>query len=250
MNKIISSAIAVSAITVSTVFGSSLVNLNVLPAQAQKNYCGPENSRTGSFLTRVGIAPWGQLFSPACQEHDECYIRVDRNIPGETKTRCEEQFKTNLYSLCKSLPLRNQGDCIGKATLMVKAVKELGLASGSVKGRYGLKVINVISRRISNRLGDDEIEICVSVRNDGNIRTEWKLALLNQKGQTIDVEPDAYQQNITEGETNKLCVNTEFSLESIRTLGGRATVVVSIDDKEGSPKKLREVYRKTISVPR
>jgi hypothetical protein len=244
MNKIISSAI------ISTIFGSSLFNLNVLPAQAQKNYCGPENSRIGSLLTRVAITPWGQLFSPACQQHDECYTRVDRNIPGETKTRCEEQLKINLYSLCKSLPLPHQGDCNGTAKFMVKVVTEAGLVTGSVKGRYGLKVINVISRRISNRLGDDEIEICVGVRNDGNIRTEWKLALLNQKGQTIDVEPDTYQQNITEGETNKLCVNTEFSPESIRTLGGRATVVVSIDDKEWSPKKLREVYRKTISVPR
>lgn len=42
MNKIISSAIAVSAITVSTVFGLSLVNVNILPAQAQKS----SNSKT------------------------------------------------------------------------------------------------------------------------------------------------------------------------------------------------------------
>jgi hypothetical protein len=42
MNKIISSAIAVSAITVSTVFGSSIGNVNILPAQAQKS----SNSKT------------------------------------------------------------------------------------------------------------------------------------------------------------------------------------------------------------
>ena len=83
MNKIISSAIAVSAITVSTVFGLTLVN--VLPSQAQDQ----ANGCTG--------AP-DLYFTDACNSHDWCY-----SYSEAPKASCDKVFLSDMQNTCNTL---------------------------------------------------------------------------------------------------------------------------------------------------
>ncbi|GCL39351.1 hypothetical protein SR1949_44770 [Sphaerospermopsis reniformis] len=84
MNKIISSAIAVSAITVSTVFGSTLVN--VLPSQAQDQADGCTN------------VPDFKIFTDACNSHDWCY-----SYSEAPKASCDKVFLSDMQNTCNTL---------------------------------------------------------------------------------------------------------------------------------------------------
>ncbi|MTJ18937.1 MULTISPECIES: phospholipase A2 [unclassified Dolichospermum] len=81
MNKIISSAIAVSAITVSTVFGLTLVN--VLPAQAEADGC-------------TGVPDF--KFTDACNSHDTCY-----SYSEAPKASCDKVFLKDMQNTCNTL---------------------------------------------------------------------------------------------------------------------------------------------------
>ncbi|MBD1211723.1 MAG: hypothetical protein H9534_03020 [Dolichospermum circinale Clear-D4] len=107
MNKIISSAIAVSAITVSTVFGSSLVN--VLPAQAQADGC----TNAPDFY-----------FTDACNSHDTCY-----SYSEAPKASCDKGFLSDMQNTCNTLftpnTLKHKG-CLTLANTYYKGVVKYG----------------------------------------------------------------------------------------------------------------------------
>ena len=46
----------------------------------------------------------------------------------------------------------------------------------------------VLTFEIYDRWSDDELQVCVTVRNDGNLATEWDLVLL------IDTLPDRIRE--------------------------------------------------------
>lgn len=107
MNRVISSAIAVSAITISSIFGLSLVKVQPVLAQ----------SKTG--CTYVPDKPLGFPFDEACNSHDKCY-----DFSEVPKSSCDESFKRELLSICDQFSGLKRRTCRGIASLY-----RLGLTS-------------------------------------------------------------------------------------------------------------------------
>ena len=83
---------------------------------------------------------------------------------------------------------------------------------------HSVKVKKVEVMRIDDTLSDDELQVCVTVQNDGNIDTEWDLVLLGKGDSIVDTEPDAYERNIAIGKTDKECVTTNNIPKSVSDL--------------------------------
>ena len=131
MNKIISSAIAVSAITVSTVFGLSLVNVNILPAQAQKS----SNSKTWYIRYTTFIA--GKIVKVPGREK---WLRGDnREFNVDAKSY---RTRTDVTIVCKTgsnnVTMR---PFIGKSTEVTSDGKVVDSAIASSNG-IKLKIIH------------------------------------------------------------------------------------------------------------
>ncbi len=223
--------------------------LSLKPAFAG-NGCGPQNSTTGYILTKYFLYPYNDRFKPACDQHDTCY---DLTSSGKTKEQCDNEFRQNLYRICedRSLWQKLSEDVVGyitnpklwgtgltepckrQADYAVWAVSTLG--ESSVSGAiYSLKVQNVKVKRIDDWWGDDELSVCVTVKNDGNLNTEWDLVLLKKNGEIADTEPDTYERNIAVGATDTECVTTNNDPSvSVSNLSNPAKVVVRVDDYSG-----------------
>jgi hypothetical protein len=224
-------------------------SLSLQPAYAG-NGCGPQGSTTGYILTKYFLFPYNDRFKPACDEHDTCYNLTNS---GKTKEQCDNEFRQKLYRVCEDRNLWQKlsedvvgyitnpklwgtgltGPCKRQADYAVWAVSTLGESSvsGSI---YSLKVQNVRVKRIDDWWGDDELSVCVTVKNDGNLNTEWDLVLLKKNGEIADTEPDSYERNIAVGAADTECVTTNNdSSVSVSDLGNPAKVVVRFDDYLG-----------------
>ena len=225
-------------------------SLTINPVQASSvEYCGPDNSAAGRNATKFFLYPFGSTFDPACKKHDRCYGELTTN--GKTKEQCESEFKRDLYALCEDRSLSQKisqdlfgmitnpklwgigltGACKRQADYAAWAVGRFGESAlqSAKQAVYSIKVVKVEATRINDRLNDDELKVCVSVLNDGNLATEWDLVLLNKKGRIVDTEPDTYERNIKVGQTDRECVSTRGTTSSISDLGSQARVVVRID---------------------
>lgn len=109
------------------------------------------------------------------------------------------------------------------------------LGESSVSGAiYSLKVKDVKVKRIVGIWSDDELSVCVTVKNDSNLDTEWDLVLLKKDGNIADVEPDTYERNIKVGQIDEECVTTNNDpTVSISDLGNPAQLAVRVDDYPG-----------------
>ncbi len=217
------------------------------------NGCGPQGSTTGYLLTKYFLFPYNDRFKPACDQHDTCYNLTNS---GQTKEQCDSQFRQNLYRICEDRNLWQKvsedifgfitnpkifllggigltSPCKRQADYATWAVSSLGESSvsGSI---YSLKVQNVSVKRIDDWWGDDELSVCVTVKNDSNLNTEWDLVLLKKNGGIADTEPDTYERNIAVGATDTECVTTNNDPSvSVSDLGNPAKVVVRVDDDPG-----------------
>jgi hypothetical protein len=221
-----------------------------MPEARAGNGCGPQNSTVGYGMTKFFLYPYNGLFAPACEEHDTCYNLTNS---GKTKEQCDDEFKHNLYRVCEDRSIWKKlsqdvfgyvtnpklwgvglsGPCKRQADYAVWAVSSLGEPSvfGAI---YSLKVKDVKVKRIDDSLSDDELSVCVTVENDGNIATEWDLVLLTKNGGIADTEPDTHERNIAVGKTDKECVTTNNDpTVSVSDLGNPAKLVVRIDDYQG-----------------
>lgn len=221
------------------------------PVSSKVAGCGPQDSAIASTAAKFFIFPYGDVFLPACQEHDKCYFL---NTSGKTKTQCEQEFRQNLYKACndRSLTEKLSNDFLGyitnpklwgtaspisacekQANYAVWAVTTFG-ESSVVGAVHSLKVKKVEVMRIDDTFSDDELRVCVTVQNDGNIDTEWDLVLLGKGTSIVDTEPDVYERNIAIGKTDKECVTTNNIPQSVSDLRSPANVVVRLDDVVGA----------------
>jgi hypothetical protein len=230
--------------------------LTVKPAQAESiQYCGPDNNSAIKAYVIYLLYPYDETFNPACKNHDKCYGELRSN--GKTKEQCESEFKRDLYQQCENRSLYEKISedlfglitniklwgtatslskaCKRQADFAVWAVSQFGENPLRDTGQalYSMKVVKVEANRIYDQFSDDELKVCVTVRNDGNLATEWDLVLLDKKGGIVDTEPDTYERNINVGQTDKECVSTRGTTSSISNLGANAKVVLRIDDKPG-----------------
>lgn len=232
----------------------TLLNIQTVRAESVR-YCGPDNSPTAKKMTKILLFPYGETFDPACKKHDKCYDELKSN--GKTKEKCELEFQQNLYQQCenRSLSEKLSQDLLGvvtnsklwgsqaglseacrrQANWAVWGVSQFGESALRATGQtlYSLKVVKVEANRIVDRFSDDELEVCVTVRNDGNLATEWDLVLLSQTGGIVDTEPDTHERNIKVGQTDRVCVGTRGTKSSISDLGSKAKILVRVDDTPG-----------------
>jgi hypothetical protein len=248
--KVTSIALA-SLLTAANTIAAGL--LTVKPAQAESvQYCGPANNPKVANLVRFFLFPYVKTFNPACKNHDKCYEELRSN--GKTREICDLEFKRDLYKQCenRSLSQKISQDIFGVITnpklgigltrpcksqadyayWFVSGIGEWPLGDAG-QSLYSLKVVKVEANRIKDRFSDDELKVCVTLRNDGNLATEWDLVLLDKKGGIVDTEPDTYERNIKVGQTDKECVSTRGTTSSISDLGTNAQVVIRIDDSLG-----------------
>ncbi|MEW6493438.1 MAG: hypothetical protein AB1589_13175 [Cyanobacteriota bacterium] len=224
-------------------------SLSLQPAYAG-NGCGPQGSTTGYILTKYFLFPYNDRFKPACDQHDACY---NLNVSLQDQAQCDTKFRDELYRICEDRSLWQKlsedtfgfitnpkifllggiglsSPCKRQADYAVWAVSKFG--SSAVNGAiYSLKVQNVRVQRIDDWWGDDELSVCVTVKNDGNVNTEWDLVLLKKNGDIADTEPDTYERNIAIGSTDSQCVTTNNDPSvSVSDLGNPAKVAVRVDD--------------------
>jgi hypothetical protein len=245
---------ALSVITFSYISNLS-INQNAIQlpsAQAASGHCGPSGSAAGTAATKFFLFPYYATFDPACKQHDICYATLTQT--GKTKEQCEAEFRKDLYKICEDRSLWEKisrdsfgyltnpklwggigmtGPCKRQADYAYWAVSQLGEKALGNQAIHSLKVASVTANRIYDRWSDDELKVCVKVRNDGNLATEWDLVLLDKKGAIVDTEPDTYERNIKVGQTDEECVTTRGSRYSISDLGTNAQVVVRMDDYPG-----------------
>ncbi len=226
--------------------------LKLQSAQASSGHCGPNDDPAGTAATKFFLFPYGKTFDPGCKQHDICYATLKQT--GKTKERCETEFRQNLYKVCEDRSLWQKvsqdlfgsltnpklwggiamtGPCKRQADYAYWAVSQFGQKALGEQAIHSLKVVGVRANRIYDRWSDDELKVCVKVRNDGNLATEWDLVLLDKKGAIVDTEPDTYERNIKVGQTDEECVSTRGSRYSISDLGANAKVVVRMDDHPG-----------------
>lgn len=192
---------------------------NISSSQAA-NGCGPE----GKGL----LVPDGP-FQEACNNHDKCY--EEKNLSQE---QCDQKMHREMVAICNRKYSRLNPfrlSCKAQAKVYHEAVSEWG--ETSYKDGASGKIINVSSKRINNRLSDDEFKSCVTFENDGRINTEYFIRLYSAKGKLIDTEPDANEENVKIGRQKTICVGTEGKYASIEDLGKKFTVKLWADD----PKK-------------
>jgi hypothetical protein len=227
-----------------------------IPKAYAGNGCGPQNSPTGHIATKFFLYPYDGLFNPACEKHDDCY---NLTVSGKTKEQCDNEFQQNLYKICEDRSFWKKisqnifgmitnpkmwgnilipevdllNSCKKQADYAVWAVSTLG--ESSVSGAiYSLKVTDVKVKRIVDTWSDDELSVCVTVKNDSNLDTEWDLVLLKKDGNIADVEPDTYERNIKVGQIDKECVTTDKDFTgSISDLRNPAQLTVRVDDYPG-----------------
>ncbi|MBF2078905.1 MAG: hypothetical protein IGR76_10405 [Synechococcales cyanobacterium T60_A2020_003] len=234
---------------------SGLNSIQLQSAQAADPYCGPSKDKAGKLATKFFLYPYMETFDPACQQHDACYD--DLKTSRKTKEQCESEFRRNLYKLCEDRSLWQKvsqdvfgmitnpklwggigmtGACKRQADYAYWAVSQFGekVLKDANRAVYSVKVVDVKAKRIDDRWSDDELEVCVKVRNDSNLATEWDLVLLDKKGGIVDTEPDTYERNIKVGQTDQECVSTRGTTSSISDLGSQAKVVVRIDNTLGN----------------
>ncbi len=252
--KILVFSLGISLFSYVTNSSLSRGSLSLQPAYAG-NGCGPQNSTAGYSLTKFFLFPYNDRFKPACDQHDACYNLTQS---GTTKEQCDDEFKQQLYKICEDRSLwKKLGEdifgfitnpkiflslfgetglinpCKTQANYAVWAVSVFGesAVSGSI---YSLKVQNVSVKRIDDWWGDDELSVCITVKNDGNLNTEWELVLLKKNGGIADTEPDTYEKNIAVNTTDTECVTTDYdSSVSVSDLGNPAKVAVRVDDYPG-----------------
>lgn len=171
-------------------------------AMLKSDQCGPEVLTT-HVPASLGDSLSG-AFKPACQRHDACY-----NLKEKTQKWCDDQFATDLRSVCDTEPFGFKQVCLLRASLMEDLVRsKLG---GNAYKVVPSGVIHALrSRVIKAPIGADELEVCVDVHNDSKATQEYKVILFDAKGVQVDREPDEYEVNVQAGHVVKdICVSTE-----------------------------------------
>lgn len=196
--------------------------LGAQPVRAQTNGCGPAGF---SFIIPDGP------FTSACNSHDLCYD--DANVD---QAKCDRRFQNNMYGICEQHYSGSQvSSCKTIADYYYRTVANFGEVFITLDNRQiSGEIVSVSAQRISDWLGDDEFEACITFRNNGDISTEYDLQLYSTNGTLIDTEPDTYEVNLKVGESTQECVGTNWISPSIRDLGNQYKIVLRVDAPQQS----------------
>jgi len=250
------------AISSSVVIGTSclLGNSPASAIPAWSKYCGPESNPGASKIWNGLLYPWSRLFDSSCRDHDNNYTKANRNEAGMTQARADNLFRNDMqrkcnqnwrsavrlngtggdiaYTIAQIFSLGTFGEamrlwCLGAAESNYQMVTTLGEDVGAVRGFPSIEVTQARIKRIDDWLGDDEIEINFTVRNNGNVNVEVD-AVMMKKGKgyrqlvrpstlgqistafnsdIIDAEPDTYEVDLNSGQqwSDKLSTNGVYA---------------------------------------
>lgn len=177
--------------------------------------CGPEfvqDKMPGALKSVIEPLADGP-FRPVCARHDACY-----RLGEKSQAWCDDRMRDEMFAICDTgqagiayrVPGVGPSLCKFHGGMYYRLINSTfgGVAYG---GAPGGEITGIQTRRIADAIGGDEIEICADILNSTSLMQEYDLELHSETGQMIDREPDLHEENIRAGETETLCVSTNWN---------------------------------------
>ncbi len=177
--------------------------------------CGPEfvqDKMPGALKSVIEPLADGP-FRPVCARHDACY-----RLGEKSQAWCDDRMRDEMFAICDTgqagvayrVPGIGPSLCKFHGGMYYRLINSTfgGVAYG---GAPGGEISAIRTRRIADTIGEDELEICADILNPTMLMQEYDLELHSEKGQMIDREPDLHEENIPAGETETLCVSTNWN---------------------------------------
>ncbi|MCR9080636.1 MAG: hypothetical protein NXH78_16225 [Hyphomonadaceae bacterium] len=177
--------------------------------------CGPEfvqEKLPGTLKSMIEPLADGP-FRPVCARHDACY-----RLGEKSQAWCDDRMRDEMFAICDTgqagvvyrVPGVGPSLCRFHGGMYYRLINSTfgGVAYG---GAPGGEIAAIHMRDISDVIGGDEIEICADILNPTPLMQEYDLELHTGEGQLIDREPDLHEENIRAGETETLCVSTNWN---------------------------------------
>ena len=177
--------------------------------------CGPEfvQDKLPSALKSV-IEPLADgPFRPVCARHDACY-----RMGEKSQAWCDDRMRDEMFAICDTgragvayrVPEIGPSLCKFHGGMYYRLINSTfgGVAYG---GAPGGEIAALHTRRIADAIGADELEICADIHNPTSLMQEYDIELHSETGRLIDREPDLHEENIRAGETETLCVSTNWN---------------------------------------
>lgn len=177
--------------------------------------CGPEfvqDKLPGTLRSMIEPLADGP-FRPVCARHDACY-----RLGEKSQAWCDDRMRDEMFAICDTgragvayrVPGIGPSLCKFHGGMYYRLINSTygGVAYG---GAPGGEIAAIRTRRIADAIGADEVEICADILNPTQLIQEYDLELHAGTGQMIDREPDLHEENIRAGETETLCVSTNWN---------------------------------------
>jgi len=243
-------AIASPAIAMVVASCASLSNPVDVPADVGEDYilreaehmeaadsCGPEfvQDKLPDALKSV-IEPLADgPFRPVCARHDACY-----RLGEKSQAWCDDRMRDEMFAICDTgqagvayrIPGIGPSLCKFHGGIYYRMINSTfgGVAYG---GAPGGEIAAIRTRRIADKIGGDELEICADILNSTLLMQEYDLELHSETGKMIDREPDLHEENIRAGETETLCVSTNWNIRwDAENVGDEVFVSLRADTPE------------------
>lgn len=199
--------------------------------------CGPafvQDQLPGTLKAAIEPLADGP-FRPVCARHDACY-----RLGEKSQAWCDDRMRDEMFAICDTgqagvayrIPGIGSSLCKFHGGMYYRLINSTygGVAFG---GAPGGEIAAIRTRRISDAIGGDEIEICADILNPTSLMQEYDLELHSQTGHMIDREPDLHEENIRAGETETLCVSTNWdSRWDANSIGSKVFVSLRADTPE------------------
>ena len=199
--------------------------------------CGPafvQDKLPGALKSAIEPLADGP-FRPVCARHDACY-----RLGEKSQAWCDDRMRDEMFSICDTgkagvvyrVPGVGPSLCKFHGGMYYRLINSTygGVAFG---GAPGGEIAEIRTRRIADAMGEDEIEICADIFNPTALMQEYDLELHSETGQMIDREPDLHEENIRAGETETLCVSTNWNSRwDAENIGAEVFVSLRADTPE------------------
>lgn len=177
--------------------------------------CGPEfvqEKLPGTLKSMIEPLADGP-FRPVCARHDACY-----RLGEKSQAWCDDRMRDEMFAICDTgqagvvyrVPGVGPSLCRFHGGMYYRLINSTfgGVAYG---GAPGGEIAAIQTRRIEDSIGGDEVEICADIFNPTLLMQEYDVELHTASGRMIDREPDLHEENIRAGETETLCVSTNWN---------------------------------------
>ncbi len=196
--------------------------------------CGPEfiqEKVPGVIQTTLGALTDGP-FRPVCARHDACY-----RLEEQSQAWCDDRMRDEMIAICNTgkagaaynIPAVGPAICRYHAGLYYGMINSPGGAY-AYGGDAGGEIVEIQVRQLADEIGDDELQLCVTVLNNTKLMQEYDVELRDMDGTLIDREPDLYEKNVRAGESEDFCVSTDWdAAHSVATAGEEVRISVRAD---------------------